>query len=195
MRKLLLLPITILFLFSSLTSTAQNAGKKLGDNPAERDRQAAEKEKDPALGYVPYNRMMYAIEHTEQLKEAQRQKLAAKNNSSNVANAQSTPLPWIERGPIYDSVGPSNGNTRGGSTINYTSGRMRGFLLDLLNDPSGNTAFASGVAGGIWKCTNFLSTENNWVKINDRFSNLAISSTCQDPTSPQPESQQIMPTV
>lgn len=185
MRKLLLLPITIFFLLYSLTTIAQNANKQTGDNPGERDRQAAEKEKDPALGYVPYHRLMNAIEHTEQLKAAQRQKQAARNNSSNVANAQSTPLNWVERGPIYDSVGPSNGNTRGGSTINYTSGRMRGFLLDTLNDPSGNTAFASGVAGGIWKCTNFLASENNWVKINDRFSNLAIASICQDPTNPQ----------
>ncbi|MFZ1454042.1 MAG: hypothetical protein WAT20_15155, partial [Ferruginibacter sp.] len=185
MRKLLLLPITVFFLFSSLTSVSQKANTQTGDNPNARDKFAFELEKDPALGYVPAHRLMNAIEYTEQLKAAQRQKQSARNNSGNVANAQSTPLNWIERGPIYDSVGPSNGNTRGGSTINYTSGRMRGFLLDTLNDPSGNTAFASGVAGGIWKCTNFLSTENNWVKVDDRFSNLAISSICQDPTNPQ----------
>ena len=188
MRKLLLLPITIFFLFSSLTTIAQQANKATGDNPSARDKYAFELEKDPALGYVPYNRLMNAIEHTERLKEVQRQKLAAgRNGSSSLTNAQSTPLNWIERGPVFDSVGPSNGNTRGGPNTlgGHTSGRMRGFLLDLANDPSGNTAFASGVAGGVWKCTNFLSVENNWTPVNDRFSNIAVSSICQDPTNPQ----------
>ncbi|MEO6252472.1 MAG: LamG-like jellyroll fold domain-containing protein, partial [Ferruginibacter sp.] len=180
MRKLLLLPITICFLFSFFTANAQQANRETGDNPSARDRYAAELLKDPALGYVPYQRLNTAIEYTESLKKASR--------SSNTSSLTAAPLPWIERGPIYDSVGPSNGNTRGpGNTGGHTAGRMRGFLLDTLNDPSGNTAFASGVAGGIWKCTNFLTggVAPNWVAINDRFSNLAISSICQDPINPQ----------
>ena len=67
----------------------------------------------------------------------------------------------------------------------HTSGRMRGILLDTLNDPTGNTVFAGGVAGGLWKTTNFLSVINNWTPVDDRFNNLAISSICQDPTNPQ----------
>jgi hypothetical protein len=54
---------------------------------------------------------------------------------------------WQERGPIYDSVGPSNGNTRGNDL--YTSGRMAAVLVDTLNDPSGNTAIVGGVSGGL----------------------------------------------
>ena len=118
MRKLLLLPITLFFLVSFYTVSAQT-----GDNPKERDRQAAELMKDPALGYVPYQRLQSAIERTEQLKRAQ----------ASSANVISAPLTWVERGPIYDSVGPSNGNTRGpGNTGGHTAGRMRGFLLDTL---------------------------------------------------------------
>src|SRR5690242_20153440 len=63
--------------------------------------------KDPALGYVPYDRLKAAIEYTNELKQ---------NSASSRLN-----LLWQERGPIYDSTGPSNGNTRGGNL--YTSGR------------------------------------------------------------------------
>jgi trimeric autotransporter adhesin len=139
------------------------------DGPAERDQLEFDKTKDPALGYVPYDRLAAAIDYTENLKKANANKTAA--------------LLWIERGPIYDSVGPSNGNTRAGN--GYTAGRMRAVLVDTLNDPSGNTVIAGGVAGGVWKCTNFLSTTPNWVSINDYFDNLAIASICQDPVNPQ----------
>ena len=81
---------------------------------------------------------------------------------------------WQERGPIYDSVGPSNGNTRGNDL--YTAGRMRAVLIDTLNDPTGNTAFVGGVSGSVWKCTNFLSNFPNWKNVNDYFDNMAISS-------------------
>jgi hypothetical protein len=179
MRKLLRFPIAVLLTFSCFITNAQQANKATGDNPSERDRQAFEMEKDPALGYVPYHRLLNAINHTAALK--------ASNRNSNITNLTSAPLPWIERGPIFDSVGPSNGNTRGGANTagGHTSGRIRAFLLDTLNDPTGNTAFTGGVAGGLWKCTNFLSVENNWTPIDDRFDNLALSSIAQDPTNPQ----------
>lgn len=138
------------------------------DGPMERDLLEFEKIKDPALGYVPTDRLGTAIDYTENLK----------NTSSNRISA----LLWTERGPSYDSVGPSNGNTRGGN--GYTAGRVRGIFVDTLNDPTGNTVFAGGVAGGLWKCTNFLSAIPNWQPINDYFDNLAISSVTQDPSNP-----------
>jgi len=139
------------------------------DGPAERAQLEFDKTKDPALGYVPYDRLAAAIDYTENIK----------HNNFNKAQA----LLWIERGPNYDSVGPSNGNTRAGN--GYTSGRMRAVLIDTLNDPTGNTVIVGGVAGGLWKCTNFLSTIPNWQLINDYFDNLAIASICQDPAHPQ----------
>ncbi len=177
MKKIHLLVLVALLFTSINTAFAQeDEDVQSGDNPSAREKYAADLMKDPALGYVPFNRLLKAIEHSEQLKKSQLLRTTASLN-------------WIERGPIYDSVGPSNGNTRGGpNTIGgHTSGRMRGFLLDLRNDPSGNTAFASGVAGGIWKTTTFLTggVAPNWVAINDQFTNLAISSIAQDPTNPQ----------
>lgn len=143
------------------------------DGPAERAALEFEKTKDPALGYVPFDRLTQAIDYTENLKQSL---------STSFTTGTQAMINWTERGPIYDSVGPSNGNTRGGN--GYTSGRMRAVFIDTLNDPSGNTAFVGGVAGGIWKCTTFLSAFPNWQAINDRFSNLAISSICQDPSNP-----------
>ena len=140
------------------------------DGPAERDAQEFEKTKDPSLGYVPYTRLSSAIAQTEQSKL---------NYSSN--NNQRFAVLWQERGPIYDSVGPS-GNPRGGG--GFTSGRMAAILIDSLNDPSGNTVIVGGISGGVWKCTNFLSAIPNWKIVNDYFGNMAISSLCQDPTNP-----------
>jgi trimeric autotransporter adhesin len=139
------------------------------DGPMLRDQFEADRIKDPALGYVPYDRLFTAINYTHQLKTAlPSQRLQA--------------LLWEERGPTYDTVGPSNGNTRAG--FNYTAGRIRGVLVDTLNDPTGNTVFCGGVAGGLWKCTNFLSAIPNWTPVNDYFDNLAVSSICQDPSNP-----------
>ena len=74
-------------------------------------------------------------------------------------------LDWEERGP--DNVG----------------GRTRAILVDAA-DPSNNTVIAGGVNGGIWRTTNFLSTNPTWEKNNDFFDNLAVSSIVQDPTDP-----------
>ena len=138
------------------------------DGPNERHELEFEKIKDPSLGYVPVDRLLTAVRFTENLKKAR------KNDPS--------ALSWVERGPIFDSVGPSNTNPRGG--FSYTSGYMSAVLIDTLNDPSGNTVLIGGTTGGIWKCTNFLSPFPNWQVINDYYETLAVTSICQDPTSP-----------
>lgn len=84
------------------------------------------------------------------------------NNPSVRTNA----LSWSERGP------------------NNVGGRVRAFIIDK-NDATGNTAFAGGVGGGIWKCTNFKSSNYSWTLIGGTtMSNLAISCLVQDPTTP-----------
>lgn len=148
--------------------------KDMYDGPEARDMQERTWMTDPALGYVPYNRLNSALEYTHHLRDSV---IAARANGR-----VSSIMLWQERGPIYDSVGPSNGNTRANDL--YTSGRMAAVLVDTLNDPSGNTALVGGIAGGVWKCTNFLSTIPNWKIVNDFFANMAISSICQDPTNP-----------
>ena len=143
------------------------------DGPEARDQQEFDWTVDPTLGYVPYTRLNTALQYTHFLRDS-------------IANARATGrissiMLWQERGPIYDSVGPSNGNTRGNDL--YTSGRMAAVLLDTLNDPSGNTAIVGGVSGGLWKTTNFLSNFPTWKIVNDYFDNMAISSICQDPAN------------
>jgi hypothetical protein len=138
------------------------------DGPAQADEAEFLKTKDPVLGYIPGERLINAIEYTQNLK----------NGYANYRFG----LLWNERGPVFDSVGPTNGKTRGGG--GYTSGRMRAILVDTLNDKTGNTVIVGGVAGGVWRTTNFLSTNPNWQNASDFFNNLAISSICQDPGTP-----------
>lgn len=181
--KRLLLPLCLSLVLYSCFVNKKNSGSKDNDeneNPMARNLLEIRKIQDPALGYVPAERFIAAYRHTEQLR------------NEGLANRNYLPLVWEARGPVYDSVGPSNGNGRGGSGSvanknlgGYTSGRIRAFLLDTLNDPTGNTAFTGGVAGGLWRCTNFLSSEPNWMTVDEEFTNLAVSSIAQDPTNRQ----------
>jgi hypothetical protein len=61
---------------------------------------------------------------------------------------------WIEMGPT--NIG----------------GRTRAILIDA-NDTTGQTIWAGGISGGLWKSTN---GGNSWTVINDFFENLAVSS-------------------
>ncbi|HUC81258.1 MAG TPA: T9SS type A sorting domain-containing protein [Flavisolibacter sp.] len=158
-----------------IIGTTQDLEKKDGyDGPEARYRFEFERIKDPKLDYLPGERLLAAIDYTVT------QKAARRNQRTQGA------LNWIERGPIYDVVGPSNGNRRGGAGTNYTSGRTRAILVDTLNDPTGNTVFCGSVSGGLWKCTNFLTggSNPNWTPVDDRFENLAIAYITQDPTTP-----------
>jgi hypothetical protein len=144
------------------------------DGPLERSLLEFDMTRDPALNIVPTERLWNALFYTETMQQS--------------IQSRSNDLVWTERGPIYDSVGPSNGNGRGGpggitlpGTI--TSGRIRAVLVDST-DPSGNTVFVGGVSGGLWKTINFLDPTPSWYNINDFFDNLAISSICQDPNNP-----------
>ena len=149
------------------------------DGPMELYRMELEKTKDPALGYVPVERLWNAIQYTEYQKQYYR----GTSIQSGI---------WQERGPLFDSVGPSNGNYRGSiaGTGGFASGRTLCMLVDAA-DPTGNTVFVGTADGGLWRCTNFMiasatltSPPMNWTPVNDYFDNLAITSICQDPTDP-----------
>ncbi len=71
---------------------------------------------------------------------------------------------WQERGP------------------NNVSGRTRALFVDL-SDPSGNTVWTGGVAGGIWKTTNMLDDRPFWQPVGDFYENMAIASLAQDPVN------------
>src|SRR3954463_16009230 len=81
------------------TVTRNSEDEEYYDNPRSRDSLEFEKLKDPALGYIPFQKMARAVTYTENQKRLGRlNKVAA--------------LSWTERGPISDTVGKSNGNKR-----------------------------------------------------------------------------------
>ena len=153
---------------SFVNSAVEEEEEEEYENLMERYLQQFDQMKDPALGTIPNDRLIRAN--------------AATRDLQSFASARVSSLSWTERGPIYDTVGPSNGNGRGG--YNYTSGMIPTFLVDTLNDPTGNTVFAGSPGGGLWKCSNLLSaTAPNWHPVNDYMANLAIASVCQDPSN------------
>ncbi len=77
-----------------------------------------------------------------------------------------TGINWTERGP--DNVG----------------GRSRALMFDP-NDGTGETVFAGGVDGGLWKTTNISSGSPNWTKIDDFWDNIAVTCIAYDPSNTQ----------
>lgn len=75
-------------------------------------------------------------------------------------------------GVVWEERGPNN-----------VGGRTRAILIDS-NDPTYNTVFAGGVAGGLWRTTNFKSNAIQWTAIDDFFENLAVTAIVQDDVNP-----------
>lgn len=110
---------------------------------------------DPALGYVPSERLI-----TGELRANQIMNTLGTNSSPLVSS-----LVWDERGP------------------NNIGGRTRGFIFDS-NDPTGNTVLAGGVGGGLWRSTNFISgSPVTWTQIASINQNLAITTIAQNPAA------------
>ena len=76
-------------------------GKDMYDEAAASQQLEIEKTKDPALGYVPKERLMSAFQYAERSKQI-------------AMRSRSTVATWVERGPTADVVGGSNDNTRNG---------------------------------------------------------------------------------
>ncbi len=113
-----------------------------------------ERTKDADLGYPPTERMIKVMAQTRQLQQEFAQ---SKNNL--------TQARFRERGP--KNIG----------------GRTRTILIDK-NDPSGNTIWAGGVGGGLWKLDNANASLPNWQKVSDYLENLSIGAMAQDVNEP-----------
>ncbi|MCY2951172.1 MAG: proprotein convertase P-domain-containing protein [Planctomycetota bacterium] len=64
---------------------------------------------------------------------------------------------------VWTSVGPASNND------GQNSGRISGLAIDP-SDPSGNTVYVGGASGGIWKTTNFMTSNvlgPTWVPLTD----------------------------
>ncbi len=118
-----------------------------------------ERTKDPALGYVPQERLLKAVEQTRRLQ-------ADFANKSQFLRGSISNARWVERGP---------GNV---------GGRTRAILVDR-NDPTGKTVFVGSSLGGLFKNTNITSATQQWERVNDWLDNLTISSIAQDPRDPK----------
>jgi len=79
----------------------------------------------------------------------------------------------------WTGVGPAplvNTGTTPGSTPGF-AGQVSAVAVDMT-DPSGNTVFASGASGGVWKTTNFLTTDAqgpNWTPLTDFGPNSGVN--------------------
>lgn len=173
--KFALLTFAATLLFLAISHKTKLTEKYSEENESDMYDQAAaaeqfefERTKDPALGYVPKERLFSAYQYTEFSKQL-------------AMRSRTTAASWIERGPTADLVGPGNGNTRDGVNP-IAAGRMRAIWVDLT-DATGNTVWVGSVAGGLWKTTNFKTSPATWTPVNDFFTNLSITGICQDPVS------------
>ncbi len=154
----LLLPFVLLALCASLFFIIQNPPEaKVEKLPKMQRIDKAmelefEKTKDPALGVVPRERLGPAMAYADRLRK-----------QPTSTRAGIVGINWTERGP-------SN-----------VSGRTRAVLVDA-GDVSGNTVYAGGVGGGLWRTTNALAGSPTWTAINNIAENLAISCIYQDPS-------------
>ena len=110
---------------------------------------------DPALGYVPSERLLTAM----QIKEQRLQQMLGMKTNGAVPGIE-----WDERGP------------------NNVGGRTRALMFDLSDSANGyKKVWAGSVSGGLWVTNNITATPVVWNKVNDLFENLAITAIAQNP--------------
>ncbi|MDX2306035.1 MAG: T9SS type A sorting domain-containing protein [Microscillaceae bacterium] len=111
---------------------------------------------DPYLGYVPSDRGLKAfLENWE----------AQKNTNYTVEN-QAAHIQWTEKGP------------------NNVAGRTRTLMFDP-NDPNHQKVWAGGVAGGLWYNLNITDQASPWIRLDDFWANIAITTIAFDPHNTQ----------
>lgn len=164
MRKRSLLLLWVVF---TLSYSCNFKSELKNEEENEEMREGNEEHEDGMEQWMEQNRIMtmdpsLGYAPSERADAARQYAQSLINNPSVRTNA----LSWSERGP------------------NNVGGRVRAFIIDK-NDATGNTAFAGGVGGGIWKCTNFKSSNYSWTSIGGTtMSNLAVTTIAQDPSNP-----------
>lgn len=118
-----------------------------------------ERTQDPALGYVPKERLAKAFEET-------RRQQAELMNTKDFLRGAISNARWTERGP------------------NNVGGRTRAILVDRA-DPTGKTVFVGSSLGGLFKNSDITDAKRSWERVNDWLANLTISSLAQDPRDPK----------
>jgi PKD domain/Secretion system C-terminal sorting domain len=148
---------------SNETEAATNSYFFKKRSKAERINDAMEMEKertmDPALGYIPYERKLAALEQT-----LRRQQTLMQNGT--FSRGAISRARWTNRGP------------------NNVGGRSRAILVDL-NDSTRKSVFVAAATGGLWKTKDVTAVKPVWQLVDDWSAALAISSIVQDPSNPQ----------
>ena len=90
---------------------------------------------------------------------------------------------WIDVGP-YNVTGGQTTNVADSPTNSSVTGAVQAVTPDLT-DFSGNTLYAGGVNGGVWRTTNALSASPNWVSLTDDYPSLSISTLAINPDNNQ----------
>ena len=112
--------------------------------------------KDPATNTVPRERLLHAMNYSQQLRTFQ----------GNYRMGAISNVNWTERGP------------------NNIGGRTRAILVDP-NDATKKSVFAAGVAGGIWKTSDITASNPSWIAVDDFFSDIAITTITYNPLNTQ----------
>jgi subtilisin-like proprotein convertase family protein len=77
----------------------------------------------------------------------------------------------------WTAVGPAGIGSQGSNLNGQTAGQVSALAVDP-SDPTGNTVYAGGASGGIWKTTNFLTTSPTgptWVPLTDFGSDFTVN--------------------
>jgi hypothetical protein len=95
---------------------------------------------------------------------------------------------WVSLGPLPLT---SDASGIGLQDYNWVSGRATTVAIDP-NDPSGNTVYAGGAYGGVWKSTNAgtlspIPVAVNWVPLTDDQATLAIGAIAIQPQLANPD--------
>src|SRR5215470_19646067 len=101
---------------------------------------------------------------------------------SSTAKSSGVSGAWVSLGPLPL---PSDASGIGLQDYGWVTGRATAVAIDP-NDPSGNTVFAGGAYGGVWKSTNAgnLSPSPiavNWTPVTDDQATLAIGAIAVQP--------------
>ena len=125
-----------------------------------------ETDQPDAMMQWEYNRVKNPVTgevHNENLVTVYSQFLQKQRNIYTAVSGSA--IQWTERGP------------------NNIGGRTRAIIFDK-KDTSYKTVFAASVGGGLFKCTDIDTATPTWNKVNDFFSNIAITCIAQNPTHP-----------
>ena len=97
-----------------------------------------------------------------------------------------TPSVTLSNNPTWIDVGPNN--VTGGEVSGITNNRVIGAIEALtadLSDITGNTFYAGGANGGVWKTINGLNANPTWVPLTDSFPSLSVSTISINPDNNQ----------